>query len=83
MSRTEINLDEEQENTHRCKDCKQAPELFMLNDSLWKKLADDERDMLCLRCCERRLERSLTIDDFNPRPPCNRIIFFAYMLGRE
>ncbi len=74
---------EERKNTYRCKDCRQVSELFMLNDSLWRKLSDDKKDTLCLNCCERGLERSLTIDDFNLDTPCNRVIFFAYMLGRE
>ena len=67
---------------YRCKNCRQQPEMFMLLDHIWKEVTDNGRDHLCLKCCESKLRRSLTIDDFNPDIPCNRVIFFAYMLGR-
>lgn len=68
---------------YRCKNCRQHPEMFMLTDAVWEEITDTKRDTLCLKCCESKLRRSLVIDDFNPSTPCNRVIFFAYMLGRE
>lgn len=68
---------------YRCKDCRRATELFMLIDTLWLELADHKRDTLCIRCCEVRLERDLTVDDFKPSVLCNRLLFLGYALGRN
>ncbi len=71
------------EDDYRCKDCRKAIELFMLLDSLWLNLADHKRDKLCLRCCEVRIGRDLSIDDFKPNVLCNSLLFLGFALGRN
>ena len=67
-----------------CKDCKDTyPMLFMLKQNVWDKVCEDKEDLLCLECTERRLGRSLTIDDFEPDVKINDLLFFGYRLGKE
>ncbi len=53
-----------------CKDC--LTEIFadvnmvMLKDELWKSICDHDSDALCDKCMEKRMGRSIGIDDFKP-----------------
>lgn len=50
------------------------PYIFMLHDDLWKVIADHLSDLYCLKCCENKLGRLLTPEDFKPGVPCNVIL---------
>jgi hypothetical protein len=56
-----------------CVDCAKSTmggEYYMVSDALWATtgLAPDG-GMLCLACCERRIGRELTLDDFTAMVP--------------
>ena len=76
-------MTEEIIDKYRCDDCRKTVELFMLIDSLWLSLAEHKRGQLCIRCCEIRLGRDLTVEDFKPNILCNSLLFLGYSMGRN
>lgn len=55
-----------------CADCgvdtRQIQEYYMVQDDLWKSVADKKSDLLCIGCLEKRLGRELVPDDFTDVP---------------
>jgi len=51
-----------------CDDCNRDTvklnEHFFLNKEIWNSIHKSERGFLCIDCCEKRLGRLLTKDDF-------------------
>jgi len=54
-----------------CKDCQEntftKKEYYMLHDEIWCSVAS-KFEMLCVTCCESRLNRELNSDDFVKLP---------------
>lgn len=54
-----------------CTDCKEntfaKKEYYMLHDEVWCSVAS-KFEMLCVSCLEKRLGRSLNMNDFVPMP---------------
>lgn len=46
-------------------------EYYMLNDKLWRKIADNKNGMMCIGCVETKLKRQLTRKDFTDAPVNN------------
>jgi hypothetical protein len=42
-----------------------------------------KRDECHIDCLSERLGRELTISDFDPEAPINRMLFFGYRMGRR
>jgi hypothetical protein len=51
-----------------CQECGYKLDLFMVTDEVWAAAGLHPWDISCLACLERRLKRTLTIDDF---PACS------------
>ena len=54
--------------TAYCKDCKKGMtpmDHYSLRDSLWRIVADDRTDILCILCAEQRIGRAIDVHDFN------------------
>lgn len=51
-----------------CKDCGLAFYGFMVEDKIWKQAGYGRFDMACLPCLEKRLGRSITMEDFKIVP---------------
>lgn len=50
-----------------CDQCKRDdPVMFILKEELWKQIATNKREMLCLDCVESRLGRKVTFADLKP-----------------
>lgn len=56
-------------NKWLCLDCGtdtgKIGEHYMLLDEVWSKIHTSSKGMLCVKCCEKRLNRELTKADFN------------------
>ena len=66
-------MPKEQRSKHKwlafmCLDCKvdtsEIREYYMLKDSVWNQIYDSKVGMFCIGCCEARLKRELTPEDF-------------------
>ena len=54
---------------YRCKYCKEVDfDMFMVNDILWLKVATKKKDLICIKCFESKLGRSLVLKDFTKVP---------------
>lgn len=73
-------LDETPRDTLRCKACDRCGFGYMLTNDLWKQVADEEEDLLCLQCVQARLDRPLRREDFTD-VPLNEPIFAAMEIG--
>ena len=55
-------------NHHKCMDCSaltnQIGEHYFVHNSIWNKVHNSERGMLCVGCLEKRLGRELVKADF-------------------
>lgn len=50
-----------------CDQCKKDdPVMFVLKEELWKQIATNKREILCLACTEERLGRKITFADLKP-----------------
>ena len=65
---------ENNKSTWQCQQCaKESFGWFMLNDSLWESITTNER-FLCLSCCEKRLNKSIGLDDLKEHPTNDPLI---------
>lgn len=64
----------------KCSSCNQNNEAFMLKHELWKKvcfkLKINERNLICLSCVNKALNRNLRFEDFLEDAPINYGIFY-------
>ena len=65
---------------HACLDCEKYGHGYHLEDTVWKAAGADEFDLLCLTCVQKRLGRSLVVEDFSQHP-INEPIFAAIAIG--
>ena len=66
---------------HVCKDCNyplRYGNMVMVNDDLWDNICDSKEDIICDKCIEKRLNRTIQIKDLKPHKtnelnmiPCN------------
>ncbi len=65
--------------TRHCDDCDTSDmEMFVLLDSVWLSIAD-KKDLLCLRCTEKRLGRKVTLYDLKPCSLSTMVMLGAYI----
>lgn len=77
--------DEERRRHISCADCKRLSSVnFVVYDVVWRKAVGRDVDLvLCLRCTEVRLERRLTIHDFDLTIPINYAVGFGFAMASE
>lgn len=65
-----------------CVDCGGTVECYMVHDDLWHEAFYNKRELACIPCLEKRLQRSLKIEDFTT---ClaNVNLFRAYRMGLD
>ena len=64
-----------------CMDCgKPTIDEYMLKHEVWRSVVHTP-GILCFYCIQKRLGRSLVIEDFMPNLPINRGIFLGYLIG--
>lgn len=65
-----------------CDDCDAYGYGYLVKDEVWEAAtADEDADLLCLPCLEKRLDRPMRIADF-PSVPINEPILHAFRLAQ-
>jgi hypothetical protein len=87
------SFDEEQKKLWSCHDCSAYPsDDYMVKLATWdeakgahgtSRVRGNNEGILCLSCLEKRLGRELTQDDFDFSIPINRVIMFAFFMGKR
>ncbi len=69
-----------------CMDCAGWTAItFMINKKVWGEIFPDNEGIICIKCFEKRLGRSVVIEDFSDytAAPVNEMLFFAYEMGKR
>lgn len=67
---------------YECQDCKiPSPLIFKVHQELWD--GTGLTGIICLECFEKKLGRSMTIDDFTTTGYANEHIHFGYKLAKK
>lgn len=58
-----------------CGCCKEIDEPYCIKDKVWRKEAKMKKGFLCLKCLQNKINRKITLNDFDMNIPINQGTF--------
>jgi len=58
-------------------------DFYLVRNETWKAAGLGTNDYCHIDCLSKKLGRDLTMADFDPSVPLNRLLVFGYLMGRR